>query len=221
MAQCPACHEVRPAHEMRPPHSVVPRLVRQIERRKPGWSPDQAVCQHCINEAMADDAETVLQEDMGLELTELERAVIESLRRGASAGQNLALLDEPASLTRAERIADFFANMVGTLRFPALLLLLLGLWLLYGAATGMVERQPVIFFGGLSSTLGTLAAIQNPIILMAQRRQARRDRLRSQNDYRVNLKSELEVRYLNAKLDYLLETVLAERGAHHSNTDPQ
>lgn len=56
----------------------------------------------------------------------------------------------------------------------------------------------------LNLVLSCLAAIQAPIIIMSQKRQEARDRLRSQNDYRVNLKAELEIRHLHEKLDHLL-----------------
>jgi Protein of unknown function (DUF1003) len=49
------------------------------------------------------------------------------------------------------------------------------------------------------------AVIQAPIIMMSQNRQEARDRLRSENDYRVNLKAELEIRQLHEKLDHLLQ----------------
>jgi uncharacterized membrane protein len=47
--------------------------------------------------------------------------------------------------------------------------------------------------------------VQAPIIMMSQNRQEARDRLRSENDYRVNLKAELEIRHLHEKLDHLLQ----------------
>jgi uncharacterized membrane protein len=47
--------------------------------------------------------------------------------------------------------------------------------------------------------------LQAPIIMMSQNRQEARDRLRSENDYRVNLKAELEIRHLHEKLDHLLQ----------------
>ena len=49
-----------------------------------------------------------------------------------------------------------------------------------------------------------MAAIQAPIIMMSQNRQEAKDRLRSQHDYQVNLKAELEIRHLNDKIDHLL-----------------
>lgn len=53
--------------------------------------------------------------------------------------------------------------------------------------------------------LSCLAAFQAPVIMMSQNRQDTKDRLRSEHDYRVNLKAELEVRYLNQKLDHFLK----------------
>ena len=66
------------------------------------------------------------------------------------------------------------------------------------------ERFDVYPFILLNLVLSTLAAIQAPIIMMSQKRQEAKDRLRSQNDYRVNLKAELEIRHLHEKLDHLI-----------------
>jgi uncharacterized membrane protein len=56
----------------------------------------------------------------------------------------------------------------------------------------------------LNLVLSCLAAIQAPIIMMSQNRQEAKDRLRSQHDYQVNLKAELEIRHLHEKIDHLL-----------------
>jgi uncharacterized membrane protein len=52
--------------------------------------------------------------------------------------------------------------------------------------------------------LSCIAAIQAPIIMMSQNRQEKKDRLRSESDYKVNLKSEIEIRTLHEKVDHLL-----------------
>jgi len=57
----------------------------------------------------------------------------------------------------------------------------------------------------LNLILSTIAALQAPIIMMSQNRQEEKDRKRSENDYLINLKSELEVRSLHKKIDLLLE----------------
>ena len=56
----------------------------------------------------------------------------------------------------------------------------------------------------LNLVLSTIAAIQVPVIMMSQRRQEEKDRLRSINEYKVNLKAELEIRHLHEKLDHLI-----------------
>ena len=56
----------------------------------------------------------------------------------------------------------------------------------------------------LNLVLSCLAAIQAPIIMMSQNRQEERDRLRSKNDYKINLKAELEIRMLHEKIDFIL-----------------
>ena len=56
----------------------------------------------------------------------------------------------------------------------------------------------------LNLILSCLAAIQAPIIMMSQKRLEAKDRLRSESDYRVNLKAELEIRHLHEKMDHLI-----------------
>ena len=56
----------------------------------------------------------------------------------------------------------------------------------------------------LNLILSCLAAIQAPVIMMSQNRQEAKDRVRSQHDFQVNLKAELEIRHLNEKVDHLL-----------------
>jgi uncharacterized membrane protein len=56
----------------------------------------------------------------------------------------------------------------------------------------------------LNLILSCLAAIQAPIIMMSQNRQETKDRHRSENDYKINLKSEIEIRTLHEKVDHLL-----------------
>jgi uncharacterized membrane protein len=58
----------------------------------------------------------------------------------------------------------------------------------------------------LNLALSCLAAIQAPIILMSQNRQTERDRVEADNDYEVNVKSEVEIHLLHEKLDYLMES---------------
>ena len=58
----------------------------------------------------------------------------------------------------------------------------------------------------MNLALSCLAAIQAPIILMSQNRQADRDRVEADNDYEINLKSEVEIHLLHEKINYLMDT---------------
>jgi uncharacterized membrane protein len=62
----------------------------------------------------------------------------------------------------------------------------------------------------LNLFLSMLAAIQAPIILMSQNRQADKDRIRGEHDYEVNLKAELEIMMLHEKIDELQKTQWSE-----------
>jgi len=68
-------------------------------------------------------------------------------------------------------------------------------------ATRAFDAYPFIL---LNLILSCLAAVQAPVIMMSQNRAESRDRLRAENDYKINLKAELEIRHLHEKLDHLL-----------------
>ena len=79
----------------------------------------------------------------------------------------------------------------------------LAAWMLYNSYRAGTAFDPYPYIL-LNLILSTIAAIQAPIIMMSQKRQETKDRLRSLNDYRVNLKAELEIRHLHEKIDHLL-----------------
>lgn len=104
-------------------------------------------------------------------------------------------------LTFGQRLADGVAAFGGSWTFIVLFGLLLAVWMATNVAWAAAwDPYPFIL---LNLVLSTLAAVQAPIILMSQNRQAARDRLASQHDYEVNLKAELEISSVQAKLDEL------------------
>lgn len=110
-----------------------------------------------------------------------------------------------ASATFGDRIADEVARFGGSWTFILLFLAILVLWMgvnSLGLLLSAFDPYPFIF---LNLLLSCLAALQAPIILMSQNRQAARDRLMAENDYECNQKSEVEVEQLHEKLDLLRE----------------
>jgi uncharacterized membrane protein len=117
--------------------------------------------------------------------------------------------------TFGERLADGVASFGGSWTFMLLFGGFLGLWTILNTvvlAAGAFDPYPFIF---LNLLLSMLAAVQAPIIMMSQNRQAAKDRLDAAHDYEVNLKAEIEILALHEKLDLMrdrqLQTLLDEQ----------
>lgn len=105
--------------------------------------------------------------------------------------------------TVGERVADRVASFGGSWTFILLAVAAISLWLLINGAIGRpFDPYPYIL---LNLVLSCLAALQAPIIIMSQNRQAAHDRLDAQHDYEVNTKAEIEIVALHTKLDELRE----------------
>ena len=104
----------------------------------------------------------------------------------------------------AERLADGIARFGGSWTFILCFGAFLALWIVINTLVLSLHRPDPYPFILLNLILSCLAAIQAPVIMMSQNRQETKDRLRSQNDYQINLKAELEIRHLHDKLDHLL-----------------
>jgi len=102
-------------------------------------------------------------------------------------------------LTIGQRVADKVASFGGSWTFIGLSLLFLFAWMIVNTETRVsVDPYPFIL---LNLILSMMAALQAPVIMMSQNRQAAKDRLDAQMDYEVNLRSELQIQRLQATLD--------------------
>ncbi|MEJ2568615.1 MAG: DUF1003 domain-containing protein [candidate division WOR-3 bacterium] len=107
-------------------------------------------------------------------------------------------------LTTGERISDKLSDFAGSWKFISIFIITIIIWMSINSIVFFLKPFDPYPFILLNLVLSCLAAIQAPIILMSQNRQASRDRLQSEYDYRVNLKAELEVRQLHEKIDHLI-----------------
>jgi len=107
-------------------------------------------------------------------------------------------------LTFGERLADRIAEFGGSLRFILLFGAILFTWIAINTVALLSKPFDPFPYILLNLVLSCLAAIQAPVIMMSQNRQEGRDRLRSEHDYQINLKAELEIRNLHEKMDHLL-----------------
>lgn len=103
-----------------------------------------------------------------------------------------------------QRAADKIAKFAGSWGFIFSFVAVLVLWMVINVlmASNAFDAYPFIL---LNLVLSCVAAIQAPLIMMSQNRQEAKDRRRAENDYRINLKSELIVDDIHEKLDLVLE----------------
>lgn len=197
---CHVCGKLFASSRLRMWVSVRPGVSELIEQSHPGWGADKAICREDLSHFRAAYVENLLERERG-ELGALERQVIESLQTGQLVSQN-ALDDIPESF--GERMADNVASFGGSWRFILIFTAVLVIWMGVNAV-GLLARpfDPYPFIL-LNLVLSSLAALQAPVIMMSQRRQETKDRARAENDYRVNLKAELEIRTLHEKMDHQL-----------------
>ena len=136
-------------------------------------------------------------------LLEELRKLRRRLRRDA---QHLATGD---NLTLGQRIADSVAGGMGSWRFIIIQSALLTIWVVLNITAWIRAWDPYPFIL-LNLALSFQAAYAAPIIMMAQNRQQEIDRKAAENDYKINIKAELEIELLHHKLDQLREQEVLE-----------
>ena len=148
-----------------------------------------------------DTARALLQTEIE-RLPPEEREVVERFVARRKVARNISR-EFPASLTLGQRVADQVARVGGSWRFIIGFGVFLVVWMAFNSAMGKAfDPYPFIL---LNLVLSCLAALQAPVIMMSQNRQAEADRMQAQNDYEVNIKSELEILQVHEKLNELRE----------------
>ncbi|MBI3233911.1 MAG: DUF1003 domain-containing protein [Bacteroidetes bacterium] len=153
---------------------------------------------------MSDKEIDDLLSDENEHLNKLHRIVRDNIKSEELIIHNL--LNPPEeTLTAGQKISDKVALFGGSWRFIILFGILLTLWIIYNVvAVGYWRFDPFPFIL-MNLILSCIAALQAPIIMMSQNRQEEKDRMRSENDYLINLKAEMQIRSLHQKMDLLLE----------------
>ena len=112
---------------------------------------------------------------------------------------------EEAKMTFGDRVSDKVSEICGSWGFIILFIIFLAFWVILNvvvlSSDDAIDPYPFIL---LNLLLSTISALQAPIIMMSQNRQAEKDSLRNQNDYRTDLKSELILETLHDQMDAIL-----------------
>ena len=199
---CQVCKQEKTMDEVRYGELVRPSIVETIRKRYPDWSDSGYICLDDLNQFRAEYVEDVLEEDKG-ELSVLESEVVRSMAEHELLSRDInTYFDE--QLTFGQRMADRVAEFGGSWNFLLCFAAVLFLWIGVNCMAFLWRPFDPYPFILLNLVLSCLAAVQAPIIMMSQNRQEAKDRLRSEEDYRVNLKAELEIHHLNEKLDHLI-----------------
>lgn len=202
MQLCGICGHSFPVRSLVPGGALRDVITAEILREHPDWSSNSYLCRTDLARYRTNYVHSLLQSERG-ELTSLEQEVLDSMRSHELLTKNVDSEFEQ-SWSFGERLADRIATFGGSWVFLICFGLFLALWIAINTVVLVVRPPDPYPFILLNLILSCLAAIQAPIIMMSQNRQEAKDRLRSQHDYQVNLKAELEIRHLNEKIDHLL-----------------
>lgn len=179
-----------------------PALVDFIRQDHPGIPNEGFLSRKLIERYRSRFISELLREERG-ELSVLENEVIESLETHDTLTENIED-DYEEKRTLGDKIADGVAVFGGSWTFIISFCAFLVVWMAFNLILGADRAFDAYPFILLNLVLSTIAALQAPVIMMSQRRQEHKDRLRALNDYKVNLKAELEIRHLHEKVDHLL-----------------
>jgi uncharacterized membrane protein len=141
-----------------------------------------------------------------------ERHVIERVAKRIAVSRDVSASFEEGR-TFGERLADRIAAFGGSWTFILIFMGAVVLWIVVNTVlllrTGGEPFDPYPFIL-LNLFLSLVAAIQAPIIMMSQNRQAAKDRVQASHDYEVNLKAEIEIMALHEKMDELRQKDLQD-----------
>src|SRR5258706_2680682 len=139
------------------------------------------------------------------------RVTAELLRHTASRNVNEIIEDNRTAIQRA---ADWIAEFSGSIAFLMIHVVLFFLWIIMNVGNGVpgIPLFDPFPFGLLTMAVSLEAIILSVFVLLSQNRQVAKDRVRSDIEYNVNLKAELEIAHLHEKVDRLTAEVLARLG---------
>jgi len=183
------------------PYELInPKIIELIKKKYPEYNNTHYISREEYKKYRYEYLETLLKKEKG-ELSKIDKQVVKSIIEQESLVKELSV--DEVGLTRGQRIADKVAEFGGSWGFIISFFIVLFIWIIINTTLMMTRPYDPYPFILLNLILSCLAAIQAPIIMMSQNRKEQKDRLRSENDYKINLKAELEIRHIHEKLDHL------------------
>ena len=199
---CSVCGRDMPPRETVRLDVVRPAIIERIREERPDLPADGFICRTDLDRFRSSYVSELLTRERG-ELSQLEEDVVKSLADHEILAEDVEA-EFAGQRSFGEQMSDGLASFGGSWTFIGLFFAILMAWMAFNLVMATQTQFDPYPFILLNLVLSCLAAIQAPIIMMSQKRQEAKDRMRSQNDYRVNLKAELEIRHLHEKIDHLI-----------------
>jgi uncharacterized membrane protein len=177
-------------------------IFKLIKSEHPDFNTDSYITLAELNQYRRLYLTSLIIQEKG-ELAIIDEDVMDAIKNNAILSENIQEEIE-TELSFGEKIADKVASFGGSWTFIIAFFSFILIWMLiniFVLASKPFDPYPFIL---LNLILSCLAAIQAPIIMMSQNRQEQKDRQRSEHDYKINLKAELEIKLLSEKIDHLL-----------------
>jgi uncharacterized membrane protein len=200
--ECVVCKKQKSSGQILHADLVRSGVQRLIIKEHPRWNKNSIICFDDLNHFRAEYMKELLQKERG-ELSTIEKDVITSLEEHDILAKDINKKFE-RKLTFGERVSDKVAEFGGSWKFILSFMGLLIIWIIINSIVLLLKPFDPFPFILLNLILSCIAAMQAPVIMMSQNRQEEKDRLRADEDYKTNLKSELMIRHLNRKMDQLL-----------------
>ena len=183
-------------------HDIREGIFNLIKSNFPDFKEDDFISLFELNQYRRFYLTSLISQEKG-ELAVIDSDVMNAIKNNAILSENIQEEIE-AKLTFGQKLADKVATFGGSWIFIItffsfiIIWMMINIWML---VNNPFDPFPFIL---LNLILSCLAAIQAPIIMMSQNRQEQKDRKRSEHDYKINLKAELEIKLLSEKIDHLL-----------------
>lgn len=230
---CQICNKEYNIGDLYPADLLRTSLVQHITLHYPNWSPSGFICSTDLERLRVQHIQQMMEEDRG-ELSQLDADVLRSIREHEILSENINK-EYIRNQSFSEKLADRIALFAGSWGFITFFIMTILLWIVVNGLNFFGYAFDPFPYILLNLTLSCVAALQAPVILMSQNRQAARERLKADYEYGINLKAELQIRQINSKLDQLMrnqwkrlleiqqvqidlaEQLLEKNGNHHSN----
>jgi len=183
--------------------TIVSGFRKFIKKKHPKIKEKDYICKNVLREIRRQYIEDAILKEKG-HITIIDKKVVDSILN-----QESVVRDSEREFIEGtgfwDGFADKVAEFVGSWKFIFIFCFFIVVWIILNAYILLYQPLDPYPFILLNLVLSCVAALQAPIIIMSQNRKEEKDRIRSQNDYMVNLKAELEIKGLNEKIDYLLQ----------------